>query len=421
LTAGEDPGDDAATTFYDQLHIPLVNIEVLATDSEGVPIRNLTADDFEILEDGQPVEITHFSAPSSAELPSVSVDGAMPLPDIRDRDIYFVLYFDDFNVDPRIRGSALARLRAFVSQPLPPGVKAFVVRFDGKLNIECEPTDRSEDLIAALDRVQMQTPMDFTREGEALVHSMQTDARHGVRTRPLGGQEGEDLALTNDLEFTRSNIDSDYIPLIRHYAQQEYHRNRASLQALSNFVLYLQGLHGRKAVLWLGSMETRVGENLFRTYRELFPSQARGVSLSPMMDSMRYDLTGELRDLIQFANSHRVSFYPLGSLGAGVAVTFNYENRILESGQPGSAGPVDLRAEADALNVMSESTGGRTLLDSSLDVDLSQVSGDLNSSYSLAYRPPTPDDGKYHRIAVTVKRDGVVVRHRQGYEMMDDG
>ena len=418
-TASGDPPDEATTTFYDRLHVPLVNVEVIATDREGVPIRDLAADDFEILEDGLPVEVTHFSAPSIAEAPSVSGGVERPFPDIRDRDVYLVLYFDDLNVNPRVRRSALARLRSFVSQPLPPGVKAFVVRFDGRLKIECEPTERSEDLLAALDRVGMQTPMDHTREGEALVRSMQSNALGSVQ---LGASDlNVDPVAEAGFDLAKNQINSDFLPLIRHYATQEYHRNRASLQGLSNFVLYLQGIHGRKAVLWLGSVETRVGENLFRTYRELFPGQARTVSLSPMMDSMGYDLTGELRDLTRFANSHRVSFYPLGSLGAGVAVSFDYDNRILESGQPGSTGPVDLRAEADALNVMSESTGGRTLLDSRLDLDLSQVSGDLNASYSLAYRPPTPDDGKYHRIAVKVKREGVVVRHRQGYEMMDDG
>jgi VWFA-related protein len=412
-TAGEDPLENATTTFYDRLHVPLVNVEVTATNREGVPIRNLTADDFEILEDGQLVEITHFSAPSTAEGPPVRGDSPTSLPAMRDRDVYLVFYFDDFNVNPRLRGAALAQLHSFVSQSLPPGVKAFVVRFDGRLHVECEPSQRSEDLVAALEQVQKHTPMDFTREGEDLVRSMQESARTVVR-----GGSGIDANNSGLADFMRS----DYLPLIENYASQEYHRNRTSLQGLTDFVSYLRGMHGRKAVLWLGSIETRVGENLFRTYQQLFPAQARTESLDPMMDSMRYDLTGDLRDLIRFANSHRVSFYPLGSLGTGVDVTFDYANRIFEGpGYPGSAGPTDLRAEAEALNVMSLSTGGRTLFDSRLTQDLAQVSGELTTSYSLAYKPPTPDDGKYHQITVRVKRDGVMVRHRQGYRMMDDG
>ncbi len=413
--------DQASTsrTFYESLDVPLVSLEVVVSDRAGQPIRDLGPGDFEIFEDGRPVELTHFSFPPVVHDGGEELrEGPLGIPEAPGRDVYMALYFDDLNISRRIRGSAVKQLRTFLSEPLPAAVRTTVVRFNGTLHVECEPTRDPAQIVAALDRVAKHTPTDITRDGELLVRSMEVDARETERIGRAVVFSEPDAQLRSDL---RQFMQSDYLPLIHHYASQRFHRNRDSIEGLASFVGYLQGLEGRKVVLWAGSMETRSGENLFRTFQQLFPGRARAVGVNPVMDSMPYDVTGELRNLVQYASSHRVSFYPIGALAGITPVTFEFDNRILEGGgPPGSTGPVDTRAIANALEVMAVNTGGRTLNVGGLDDELIQVAGDLGSAYSLAYRPTDFGDRKYHKIVVKVNREGAVVRHRHGYRFDSD-
>ena len=46
--------------FVERIDVNIVNVEVFVTDSQGRHVFGLTKDDFEITEDGRPVEITNF-------------------------------------------------------------------------------------------------------------------------------------------------------------------------------------------------------------------------------------------------------------------------------------------------------------------------------------------------------------------------
>jgi hypothetical protein len=73
-------------------------------------------------------------------------------------------------------------------------------------------------------------------------------------------------------------------------------------------------------------------------------------------------------------------------------------------------------AQEAAIAVMAALTGGRPLTDNRrLGEQLEQVAAELTASYSLAYRPPSPDDDEYHEISVKVGRDDAVARYRTGY------
>ena len=65
---------------------------------------------------------------------------------------------------------------------------------------------------------------------------------------------------------------------------------------------------------------------------------------------------------------------------------------------------------------LSRLTGGAFLPGNSTTASL-QTFDDLSSNfYSLAYRPPHPDDGKYHRITVRLKKPGSYsLQYREGY------
>jgi VWFA-related protein len=71
-----------------------------------------------------------------------------------------------------------------------------------------------------------------------------------------------------------------------------------------------------------------------------------------------------------------------------------------------------------ALEVATVATGGLyqpTFRDRTIENAVDTIGGELNSQYTLSYRPAMSDAPGYHRIKVIVDRPGVKVRTRPGY------
>ena len=60
LAAQDDDETRRQGIFIDTVDVSLINVEVRATSKDGTPVADLTVDDFEIFDDGQPMEITNF-------------------------------------------------------------------------------------------------------------------------------------------------------------------------------------------------------------------------------------------------------------------------------------------------------------------------------------------------------------------------
>ena len=70
-----------STDFYETVEVNVVNVEVYVTDKKGNPVTGLTRDDFEILEDGEPIEISNFYAGQGQPWP-LAVYGDYPFTQI---------------------------------------------------------------------------------------------------------------------------------------------------------------------------------------------------------------------------------------------------------------------------------------------------------------------------------------------------
>ena len=57
-----DPGDMGQTTKTTTLHVSVrrVVVDVVVTDQKGKPVKGLTENDFQVLEDGKPQQIRSF-------------------------------------------------------------------------------------------------------------------------------------------------------------------------------------------------------------------------------------------------------------------------------------------------------------------------------------------------------------------------
>jgi VWFA-related protein len=213
-------------------------------------------------------------------------------------------------------------------------------------------------------------------------------------------------------------------------------REKATLDALEELVFYLGGLREeRKGILLVSE-----GWLLFRPSRALAESsQPRrpGVYVGPdgrittadprnyagadtsRCDQDRLALAGidnsrRYLDILRVANRSNASFYPIEPRGL---VVFDSDMG------PNPPPPVNvdfdmLRQRHETLKTAALDTDGIAVMDSNdINAGLQRVVTDLSSYYLLGYSSTNAKaDGRYRTIRVRVKRPGIDVRARKGYQ-----
>src|SRR5262245_31229873 len=125
VSAGQQTGPDGAApspqtpTF--RLQVEYVEADVRVTDSKGNFVRDLTKDDFQILEDGKPRAVAAFSlvdVPIEPQSQAVSIE-----PDVRSNERRFsgrvyAMLLDDANTAPDRTSRTKNAARRFVEQHL---------------------------------------------------------------------------------------------------------------------------------------------------------------------------------------------------------------------------------------------------------------------------------------------------------------
>jgi len=402
---GAQESDQPQATFFAPLNVPLISIEVYVSDRAGRPIPGLTLEDFEIFEDGKPVSISHFyAAPGVTEPVQEEIDSGGDLVESAPaQNLYLVVYFDDINLSRGRRQSAIEHLREFLASELPPNLKVMLVRYSGHLNIEQGFTEETDEVIAALDATRGSGSLSRRIDETMLMREIQNAAS-------MASMSG-DRALETLEQSGSSTWQS-----IGTYVDQTVHRTRTSIENQKRLIRSLSGLSGRKAILMVSDgVEARPGESLYRAWSQAFGRvpALRIDAQRAFLQAARNDLSGEFGELARFANGHRVSFYTLSAAGTGRGRAISAETRLMDEDRLA----VDQGMSEHVLMAnMAGTTGGRSLVNSpALAGQLNEVSEELASYYSLAFKPQHFGDGKYHRLDVKVKKDGVRVRHRGGY------
>ena len=119
------------------------------------------------------------------------------------------------------------------------------------------------------------------------------------------------------------------------------------------------------------------------------------------------------RDLMDVANANNVTFYPVDSRGLAA-----FDRDISENPVLGPAAEIQLvRSRVESLRTLADNTDGLAVVDTNdLDKGFQRIVDDMTSYYLLGYYSTnTALDGKVRKIKVRVKRDGVDVRARRSY------
>lgn len=392
-------------TFYESIDVEVVNVEVFVTDRRGNRVAGLTKDDFELFEDGKPVEITYFYAVGS-EIPSleepaagVPAQAAAPHPNQR---LHLAIVFDGLSLTPQGRNRLLRSIRSAVLPLLHPSDLTLIAdyRGGGSFEIVQELTADRAKLEAALAQIEKSVPRGVERSTEWRQLLIDLERASNATT----GQ-----AAVSDA--TRMFATGLYGSLIQ-YGQQRYDEARTTLEALGSFVDSLSGLPGRKALLYVGGgLSMRPGEALLQAWHSRLASFAEEIGASPL-DSFGDSLAPKLGQLTARANANRVTFYTLGStelpgLGADSPGGFAWTAELQNTER------INL---SESLDRLASDTGGLSAVDL---VDprsiLDRMRDDFDSYYSLGFVPQRRREGKSRPIQVKVRNRDLVVRHRAAH------
>jgi VWFA-related protein len=432
--------EQPATDFFETVDVNVVNVEVFVTDKDGNPVPGLTAEDFRIFEDDEPVEISNFyaahddepgtSAPAAeapsgdpAAAPERGSEGAGAELPPEDQRLTLVIFIDNQSLRSSSRNRVLDALRGSLFFTLGPGDRVMLASYSGDaLELRQGPTSDPDDLVAEI--------AELTRSAPRGAHS-QLD-----RTAILRELQQTDLDRdARQLSATQIGFGSDSDPGwegilsdIRSYAARKHQEIKKTTGILGDFVDALSGLRGRKALVYVSDgLELRPGEALFLAWdRKQSAQPGRSGLVDIETEARSYDATELVEELGRRANANRVTFYTiLASGGLSHSLTPAERGALIDtSASAADLGQVwDGRFEAieasnfrGSMQLLAAATGGVATLDTTaIGPALGRLRRDFESYYSLGYVSPNGDDGEDHEIEVRVADKSLRVRHREGY------
>lgn len=381
--------------FLDTVDVSIVNVDVYVLDKKGNRITNLTKGDFELLQDGRPVEVTNFYAVEKGkvkeggiELPMIdgivepeTVSGETQVPE--DQRLSLVVYIDNYNLHPFSRNRAFGFIRTFLRANLKPGDRVMLVSYDRSLH-ERHPFTSDAELIASS------------------LYELETVSAHRIH---LDSDRRDLLHAIHDAE----NI-YDVSGRVRTYAENLYSDMNFTITALKDTVDQLAGLPGRKAVLYVSDgLAMRSAEDLYYLLDQKFTEQHQ------LMETFRYDLTREYQELTNRANSNRVTFYTLDAEGLRTYSYIDAQNQV--AGGSAFIDQTHFHNLQAPLQLIAEETGGFAIINTNnFTKPLDRMGEDFDTYYSLGYSPASSGTGRYHKIEVRVRgRKDLRVRHREGF------
>lgn len=341
----------------------LVYLDVIAVDNRGVPVTDLTADDFQISDAGKSQKIAFFrhrdAKPGlAASLQPNQFSNRTGV----DPSHAIAILFDLLNERPETWGDSWNELVHFL-----------------------EPLETANDLYLYL----------LTADGQLYpVHGFVVHSRFVVRregaTEPLEGPP-----WTRQI---KPLMDAAMREAARAPGLAVYDRSRATYEALDRLAIEMSRVRGRKNIVWVtaGVRVAMDARNLTGEYMNMWTWQ-------------------QLRDFGQELARSGVAIYPVQQIMLGSQ----------DAGNPGPRGSdAAINAGLDdrrTLDELAGLTGGRLNQGKDIGAAINESRNDLRTSYQIGYFPPPQNwDGKFHKLRITCKRKGVRIQAKSGYSAFKD-
>jgi VWFA-related protein len=387
---------DATPTL--RASVEQVVVDVVVTDANGGVVPGLTADDFEIVEDGAAQRILTFSevtlpverrAPGSA-VPPAEVRSNRAMAQGR---VYLLLLDDLFVMASRTPGVQQVA-RDFIDRYVQPGDLVAVATTGGMAGTSQAFTEDMALVGRAVDRFVGKKVR--SAAVDKLNQAYQARELDPMRTR-RAGNANSNLFNRDGAVLGVNAIDDELLE-----------RGRTTMRTVKHAVQSMATAGGRRKTV-------------------VYVSEGIDIQLGAGDTT---EIATELQAVLGQAARSNVAIYalsPRGLAGQGDEMT---ELRALPTGQTGPIGANytlnDIQKEkrfADTmLRTLADGTGGTAAVDANqLETALERIVAESSHYYLLGYTPPQAKrDGKYRPIAVRVKKPGLHATARKGYTAPDD-
>jgi VWFA-related protein len=367
----------------------LVQVDAVVTDKNGKVVTDLKPEEVQILEDGKPQKITHFSynviesAVVAPPAKPANVDkNAPPTPPValKPEQVHrtMAIVVDDLGLSFESTHFVRQALKKFVDEQMQPGDLVAIVRTSGGMGALQQFTSDKRQLYAAIERVKWYAS---GRGGVGAFAAIEP---------PTPGAFGADIDAKNqELNQFRDDLFSV-----------------GTLGAVSYVVKGLRQLPGRKSVLLISDG--------FRIYSLDDPTQS-------------FRTREKLRRLIDEAGRASVVIYTMNATGLQ---TLGLTAADSTGGMSADQVETQLSNRRNAafetqqgLDFLAQQTGGIAIRNTNdLGGGIRRVMEDLKGYYLIGYRPDyatfDPKTGRrtFHKLSLKITRPGKFnVRMRNGF------
>ena len=389
VAPAQNPGQDQPGTFRSSTS--LVEVDVIVKDKDGRFVSGLTADDFEVFEEGKPQPIQHFYLVTERPLIPGELPSTVTLPRSPDQVArrVFLFIFDWEHLSAPL----VARLKhevmdfvneQFVSTDL---AGAYV---NGKLWRNRLTNDRQE-LLDGLRSLSPSTDTPARRLAALTAYpripsefdALRIENGDQRRIEEIGQQNCTAEPVSCAQEGGREYVEERIQTKAKTYIQEARRAAASTVDMIRHATSNLARLEGRKTIVL-------ISEGFF-------------------VDELR----AELPQLAGQAARAGIAIYSLNARGTtGVAGQIQPDATV-DRGTLSTFGD----SSQEGLDVLAAGTGAVAFRNTdNYRAALSSVASDTSTYYVLAYAPAnTLLDGKFRRIELRTKWAGVDVRARRGY------
>jgi VWFA-related protein len=393
-------------------------LDVVARDRKGRTVRDLRAEDFEVLEEGTPRPIRGFRfVEAGPPPPSVSSGPAPagPRPEAAPNPTLVTLVFDALGAEGRVFArTAGLELLALTERP-DALFSVFVV--GQRLRLLQQFTNDRAALRAAVDRAC--GALDPRGPGpDAAAIDRAAEAAQGTAAAADAASASEAQGGAAGAQATVAAMFANVeLRAVRMAEELERDlRGNASLFGLFALARQQQRLAGRKAIVYfseglqvpvpLQPMFRSVVSEANRANLSVYSVDARGLRSASDFDRTRTDLRNSAETVRRQVQSR-----------GGRAVT--REDAVAPEVAEAA---IHLNVQG-MLEALSVDTGGRLIANSNdVRTGLERVMDDLSGYYEITYDPQLADfDGSFRKIELKVRRPGIRVQTRSGYFALPPG
>lgn len=381
----------------------LVQVDAVVT-KDGKPVTDLTADDFEIYEDGKKQAITSFAyisnLPGGAVTATKEKPGNVPVPPrpINPNDPHRTIAFvvDDLGISAESMSQVRKQLRKFVNEQLQPTDLVAIIRTGGEMGALQQFTNDKRLLSRAVEQLRWNM---CNRVGISVMPVL-----GGVDNQSLCGRYSM-LATLNALRFITDAM--GYLP------------GRKSMVFMSDSL----PVEDQEDLNRLRDVRSGGGDGSNGGGGRMTPAVAPAGDDSPLGFNDTRSYSAALRKVAEKAIRSSVVIYSVDT--AGLQVT-----SLTAADQFYGTGPQFqnvianrsrlLWTRREGSDLIARHTGGFQVRNSN-NFEIDRIVQDQSGYYLLGYRPTEETfNRKFHHIKAKVKRSGMSLRTRLGFFGVSD-